>query len=81
MAVSQQLTVLAVVVAIFCITGKQCTFVNYNFDCSPCDPHVIQLTVDEGIGTSVQELQCLLDFPSAKLSREFGSNLSMQYEH
>ena len=56
MAVSQQLTVLAVVVAFFCIAGRQCTFVTYNFDCSPCDPHVIQLPVDEGNGASVPEL-------------------------
>ena len=33
MAVSQQLTVLAVVVAMFCIAGRQCTFVTYSFDC------------------------------------------------
>ena len=33
MAVSQQLTVLAVVVVMFCIAGRQCTFVTYNFDC------------------------------------------------
>lgn len=70
MAASQQLTVLAVVVAIFCIAGRQCTFVSYNFDCSSCDPHVIQLNVDEGNVASAHELQFLLDFRNATLARE-----------
>lgn len=81
MAISKQLTVLAVVIAAFCVAGRQYTFVNYKFDCSPCDRHVIQLTMDEGNGATVHELRFHLVSPKATLAREFGYILSMQYDH